>query len=449
MKNSRILIDLSEFNDWSGHLTGVQRVVLNIGKYLAQHTDSKQDVVYFTYDENSDSLIKVDINSFEVDKSVSESSAATVFVPREVARKLYKRTPYFIRSRLSPSHKEAAKRVANRSLGLVRRIRHGGEGLIRKGVLRSTSEGTDFDFVKPRQGDTILSAGRIWDHPKQQLLFSKLRKEKDVRVAYVIYDLIPIFQQHTFGPGLTEKYTEYLYELLNNSDLLLPISRSSEKDLLRFAQEMGFDHVPKSVVIRLGDDIPRTVGNTNKPQGLPSEVVAGQFALCVGTIEARKNHQLLYNTYKLAAQRGVVLPHLVIVGRPGWLTGDIIYFLENDLDIKDSVTILKNCDDQTLSWLYENGMMSLYPSQYEGWGLPVAESLAYGLPCISANVSSMTEIASEKLVSFVSPFDSAQLLESIIQLSSTSENQKRAKHIRAAYKPYSWSETAKTISKLF
>ncbi len=449
MKAKRLLIDISEFGDWGGHLTGVQRVVFNIGVELAKIVQGSAEVIYFTYNDATNELVESDINQFAVTTSASPSVPNAASRSKSVAATLYKRAPYAVRSRLSANQKAKLKKLAKTSLNTAKRVR----GRISR--LRSHSTSATLTnrsgVISPREGDTILSAGRIWDHPRQQLEYSRLRSESGVKLVYVIYDLIPIFQQHTFGPGLTEKYTEYLYNLLSNADLLLPISRSSEADLIRFADEMGFAGVPATKVIRLGDDIPNTSNaqTPHKPQSLTSAIQPKKFALCVGTIEARKNHNLIYMAYKLAAQQGIELPHLVIVGRPGWLTSDTLYFLENDLDIKSSITILKDCDDQSLDWLYRNALMSVYPSQYEGWGLPVAESLAYGLPCVSANVSSMTEIASEKLISFVSPFDSSELLRAIKELSGQARNTKQADLIRREYQPYLWSKTAEQISKLF
>lgn len=450
MRSSRILIDVSEFDQWSGHLTGVQRVVFNIGNELTKNDlSSGRDVVCFTYNEASDTLVEVagGIGQFEpstTNKKNTADTASRVGRAKLFAKSLHKRLPYSIRSRLTNEHKAALKNTARRAIVISAKLRHKAKGLFIK-----TAHGTHQPkplVVQP--GDTILSAGRIWDHPKQQLAYSRLKRDHGIKIAYVIYDLIPIFQQHTFGPGLTEKYTEYLYEALSSADVLLPISHSSDRDLKRFAVEMGFDSIPETAVIRLGDDIPSIDITQNKPASLPPVITSKEFIICVGTIEARKNHQLLYNAYKLAAQQGVSLPQLVIVGRPGWLTADVTYFLENDLEVKEKIVLLKNCDDDALGWLYKNALMSVYPSQYEGWGLPVAEALAYGVPCISANVSSMPEIASDALVSFVSPFDSAQLLEAIIQLSNPEKNKRQAALIRKSYRPYYWEKTASTVARL-
>jgi len=95
--------------------------------------------------------------------------------------------------------------------------------------------------------------------------------------------------------------------------------------------------------------------------------------------------------------------------------------------------------------MYNNASFSVYPSQYEGWGLPIAESLMHGVPCIASHASSMAEIA-PGLVDYVSPFDSAQLLDKMVYLSGRVGNQKRRQEIKNGYKPTSWRQTAMQIT---
>ena len=89
-------------------------------------------------------------------------------------------------------------------------------------------------------------------------------------------------------------------------------------------------------------------------------------------------------------------------------------------------------------------MYSLYVSQYEGWGLPVAESLVYNTPCITSNVSSMTEIA-PGIVDSVSPYDPAQLLQIMMKYSNSKYLESKRRDIKLHYKSTSWKETTDQI----
>src|SRR5690606_34922573 len=127
------------------------------------------------------------------------------------------------------------------------------------------------------------------------------------------------------------------------------------------------------------------------------------------TVEIRKNHMLYYYTYKLAKQRAIKLRKLLISGRLGWTTEAIGELTSKDPEIKDDDLFLNAVSDEELSWLFDNALFSVYVSFYEGWGVPVAESLARGTPCITANVGSMLEIA-EGITYHVSPASPDELL---------------------------------------
>src|SRR6185369_16418160 len=160
------------------------------------------------------------------------------------------------------------------------------------------------------------------------------------------------------------------------------------------------------------------------------------FILCVGTIEPRKNHTVLYYAYKLAKKRRITLPKLVIAGRRGWASDDIVRNLTEDPDVKNDFVLLLNTRDDELSWLYEHCLFTVFPSFYEGWGIPIGESVARGVPCLCSDGSSMVEIA-EGHVAHFSPASSDECLAAVQRLLdpvALDEARERA----ARYTPFSW-----------
>jgi glycosyltransferase involved in cell wall biosynthesis len=110
-----------------------------------------------------------------------------------------------------------------------------------------------------------------------------------------------------------------------------------------------------------------------------------RFALTVGTFEIRKNHRLLIDLWhELVADPGFDLD-LVIVGMPGWRVDDVIARLEASPLFGTRIFWLRRLPDAALSWLYDNCHVMLFPSFYEGWGLPVVEALQHGRPVIASN----------------------------------------------------------------
>lgn len=441
----RTIIDLTEFNSWSGHLTGVQRVVNGFATALGDDIDSEVETLFVGFDAKHKVFRQIPFERYrEMTKPVAQESHTTQSMPasmsakqrlKGIAKKVYYKTPMQIQNKLTPARKAKLKKVMRQTITQARAIM---ESQRRPALLGSSADVFSF-----RKDDVVLLAGRAWDNSDSMTVLEGMKANQGIKLAYVVYDLIPIYQQHTFGLGLTERYSHYLFRILKNADYLFPISDSSHHDVLRYADELGIARLPVIHTVRLGDDIPG--GEVAEPPAFIKNPAS--FTMCVGTIEARKNHTEIYYAYKLAASKGVELPDMYIVGKPGWLTEDVIYFMQYDADIKDKITIINNVSDGELTWMYKRALFTVFPSQYEGWGLPIAESLALGTPCIASNTSSMIEIAPE-YVDHISPFDTGELLERMAYYTNPKRSDERRKEIAKAYHPHSWSDTMKTITEV-
>lgn len=123
--------------------------------------------------------------------------------------------------------------------------------------------------------------------------------------------------------------------------------------------------------------------------------ITAPYILNVGTIEPRKNHRALFDAMRRFSREA---PHqLVIVGRLGW-RGEQIIAGAADLIEARKVLLLHDIDNAMLPSLYASAAASVYPSWYEGFGLPVLESLAAGLPTITSRASALTELGRDVIV---------------------------------------------------
>ena len=106
---------------------------------------------------------------------------------------------------------------------------------------------------------------------------------------------------------------------------------------------------------------------------------AHPFVLCVSGLDIRKNHHLLYKVWRRLSEKYTDnAPHLVCVGEKGEGTEALLKDMRNDSRTRDRIHVIHNAEDPLLDWLYRNCLFTVYPSFYEGWGMPVAESLVYG-----------------------------------------------------------------------
>lgn len=152
-----------------------------------------------------------------------------------------------------------------------------------------------------------------------------------------------------------------------------------------------------------------------KRYGLPE-----QFLLYVGTIEPRKNLERLIEAYGMARERlGKSTVGLVLAGGKGWLD-DSIYRKVQELSLLDDITFTGYVSEEDLPILYNMATGFVYPSLYEGFGLPPLEAMACGVPVITSNVSSLPEVVGDAGI-MVDPYNVEELGDAIVRVVSSTE----------------------------
>ena len=260
------------------------------------------------------------------------------------------------------------------------------------------------------------------------------KHDEGVLLIQVVYDLLPIVTPQYSGHA-TEYVTRYARTVYPLCSLIMAISENTKKDIIGWLSTNGLK-VPSVEVIRLGDDFHKA--KSVMPKAF-NDTIINNYILCVGTIEARKNHMLLYYVYRLAFERKIKLPNLIVVGRAGWHAENIYEMLTGDPEVNGDIKVMQNINDNELSWLYDNSLFSIYPSFYEGWGLPVAESVRRGKVCLSSNMSSLPEIAGS-LIKYFNPYSTDECLEAIVELANPTVL-KEATGKLTNYKATSWDDT--------
>ena len=256
-------------------------------------------------------------------------------------------------------------------------------------------------------GDVLFMPGASWDDFGACDALARIKQTQRLYVVPFIHDVIPAKLPHVVAPLLAKLFDPWIRKLLRLSDLVLTNSHFSRGDLIAEAAGWGVP-VPPIEVVRLGD-APAGFDRPARPAGLPRSVES--FALSVGTFEIRKNHWLLYQTWRrLIEECGDRVPPLVLAGRPGWGTRDLLVQMQTDPLVRDRIVVLFDVTDEELSWLYRNCLFTLYPSFYEGWGLPVAESLAHGKHCVCSSATSVPEVGGD-LADYHDPLDGTRLMD--------------------------------------
>ncbi len=175
---------------------------------------------------------------------------------------------------------------------------------------------------------------------------------------------------------------------------------------------------------------------------------SGKFWLSVCTLEPRKNLRNLLRAF-LGYLSGTATPYpLVLAGGEGWMEGELETFLKQ-LGLSNRVLLTGYISDEKLRWLYKNCFGFLYPSLYEGFGLPVLEAMGFGAAVITSTTTSLPEVAGEA-AHYVDPFDLKSMSDAILKIaldnSYRKDLQKKAL-IRA--NQFSWQKSAQEVLNFY
>jgi glycosyltransferase involved in cell wall biosynthesis len=131
-------------------------------------------------------------------------------------------------------------------------------------------------------------------------------------------------------------------------------------------------------------------------------VLERPYVLMVGTIEARKNHAAMMRVWRrmLQTMPEAMVPDLVFAGKIGWLTTDLMQQLGNAGWLGGKIRFIESPPEADLASLYRHCLFSVFPSLYEGWGLPVTESLSFGKTVAASNRAAIPEAGGNFCVYF-------------------------------------------------
>jgi glycosyltransferase involved in cell wall biosynthesis len=308
-----------------------------------------------------------------------------------------------------------------------------------------------FSFVR---GSVLLNLGTSW---WLQNYFLNVRLAKSlygIRYVPFVHDFIPVMAPEHCVSDLRQDFITWAIGAFDHADFFLVNSKATLADLQTVGNKLGYGP-RQAAVITLDADFRKTLSEDAiwAEVGDPVDYLRtmglekGKYVLFVSTIESRKNHIAAFSAWlKLIKKRGLKnVPKLVCVGNPGWLNDAAYSKLGASELLSDHVLMLSKISDAALSVLYENSVCTLYPSSYEGWGLPVTEALCYGKVPVISNVSSLPE-AGGPFAEYFDPESEKELLEAVERIVYDEKlRARRELKIVAEFRPRSWSAISAQI----
>jgi glycosyltransferase involved in cell wall biosynthesis len=412
---SRLIVDVTQLYFWQGRLTGIPRVMFEYAQRFAREPDSPYGLAFVVWDGHRNVFRAVDIRGIAGRYTV-ETAAATV------RGRAGSRAAELIFS--AEQHSDLARNAlafARRSLRNYRTIKSLGQ----------------LEQLTLERGDVIFITWGEWGDVDLIAELQRL-KAQGVGLVQFVHDMVPIIAPQYSGHS-TQALSRYAKVIYPICDAVVANSQNTKRDVVEWLRQQVVP-VPSVEVVRLGDDL--AIAAPRRPSSDKfgaTGATNGSYLLSVGTVEARKNHALLYYVYKLAMVRGIELPPLFIVGRRGWQAENTYELISKDPDLANRLVILSDVSDGELAWLYKHCKFTIYPSFYEGWGLPIAESVAAKKPCLSSSTSSMPEIAGD-LIEYFSPFSVEECLAGIVRWLDPEKLEIANKKV-TRYEPTAWDDS--------
>ncbi|HOK35583.1 MAG TPA: glycosyltransferase family 1 protein [Candidatus Pacearchaeota archaeon] len=313
-------------------------------------------------------------------------------------------------------------------------------------------------------GKNSIFRGKIYNFYWQEFILPQLLKKYKIDIFFNPNHYLPlrktssknIITIHDLSHKIEKEYKSFIYRFLyldiilpksaKKSDLILTVSENSKKDILKyyFTQQKLINSANKIKVIYLAADEkfkPRSlandvlIANIRQKYSLPEE-----FILYVGRIEKRKNIKGIIEIAKLLPQMKFVL-----VGESGYSGAEELI---REIQKQKNIYHLEFVEEEDLPFIYNLGKIFLFPSFYEGFGLPVLEAMQSGLPVLTSNTSSLPEVVGDGGIMH-SPDDYSSFSNDIEKLFKDNnfyqEMQKRAL-IQA--KKFSWEKSTKEFISL-
>ena len=290
--------------------------------------------------------------------------------------------------------------------------------------------------------------GRIGDgvhlivsHQHLADLERRIRRGAGARTCVYVHDTIPSDYPEYARPGGAAVHDRRMRNAVALADAVIVNSQGTARSLERFMLASG--QRPRLLVAPLGVE-PRFAA----PAAAPAPFDDGRpYFLCVGTIEPRKNHLLLLQLWRAMAARAPAnaLPRLVLVGRRGWENENIVDLLDRSAALKGLVVEAGQVGDARLASLLAHARAVLMPSFAEGFGLPVAEALAAGVPVIASDIPVLRETGGDA-PDYLDPLDGAGWAQAIADYAGE-EPAMRAAQLRriASWRAPAWDAHFGTV----
>ncbi len=469
---SRVWFDVEDIFEYAAlnpRLSGIQRVQLEVCRAAVQLDPTGERVGFVRHQPGGTAFRVISWESIaalgeRLDQAASKVPAAGTAEPEErpldwkpgPLRRGFRRT--LLRMKTRPRHHFVMSIVHQRAaLASLRAFlrdpwgRRDDEPRLALETAAPVSQPAEPDFAAlARPGDVVAMLGAIWYHPDYGGLIERSCHALGLRYAVLIHDLIPLRRPEWVDEGNARTFYDWFTSTIRLADHILSVSRATGDDVERYCAQHALPLRARVQAIPMGTGF--SGGGPAREQERVEEgarplPAPGSYVLIVSTIEARKNHLLLFHVWRRMVDElpPDQIPTLVFAGRSGWMVEDLMLQLRRCNYLDGKIVWVKDPTDAELRRLYEGCQFTVYPSFFEGWGLPISESLVFGRPCVIANATSLPE-AGGALARYFDPYCVSGAYEVIRRtIDDPAGLAAWREQIAREFRPTPWTETAAAL----
>lgn len=264
-----------------------------------------------------------------------------------------------------------------------------------------------------------------------------------------IYDLLPILTPHNFTNNIYYKFKSIIHSIDLEKDWITCISENTKQDFCDYTG-MNPDRVFVTPLAASDNFYPIINPDIISQKLIEYSIPPKPYLLSLCTLEPRKNLSFLLRCFaRILAQDPSLDLNLVLVGVSGWKNNDIFQTIRDNSILRNHVIFTGYIPDRDLSAIYSGALAFVYPSLYEGFGLPPLEAMQCGTPVITSNTSSLPEVIGDAGI-MIDPKNSDDLCQAMLDVinSQSLRNQLSQKGINRA-KQFSWSKCAEETIKIY
>ncbi len=300
-----------------------------------------------------------------------------------------------------PTHGQSPGRLRSKLNKVLRRLSQKGKRFTQGfgPKLANIGASKTSGSVELNAGDVLLLPDAYWAN-QAVWPWASDQKSKGVLLAVVVYDLIPHLYPDEFGAQGVELFREYVRSVARHADIILTISETVAIDVRREVPLLTPEWNPQTPVVSfpLGAEFGACRGSVRPAIQTCFDVEPSKAPLLmVGTIDSRKNHGYALDAMELMWQKNVDVS-LCIMGEVGWSGGDFVERARAHREFGARLKMFHGVNDRELRHAYSNSRGVLFTSSYEGYGLPIVESLYHGKPTFVTDTPIHREVGGEHVV---------------------------------------------------